>query len=118
MNYRKILSILMLMLVVVGCNPLWVDRPTSSEIIGEAWSPPSSLKPATPIYCYKTLADNQCYTEPLKHERSATRLKGAYYDAQSIHKESVYNAQDHSDAALWDPQGSRLIPIEDDDTIE
>jgi hypothetical protein len=49
-----------LALALPGCHP-----PTEAQIVTANWVAPRALPPPPPIYCYRTLADSNCYAEPV-----------------------------------------------------
>ena len=68
-------------LLMAGCGNPWADdRPTRAEIFAAGWvndDLPRSAQtaaPDSPVYCYRTIADEDCHAEP--DPGGATRLKG------------------------------------------
>lgn len=48
-----------------GCNPFAAYSPSSDDLATRHWA--ATKKQAMhKLYCYKTLAEHQCYAEPLK----------------------------------------------------
>ncbi len=55
---------LLSLLVLSGCNPFWEFRPTSDDILSKTHTPDPNPTPVPQLYCYKTLAEPQCFNEP------------------------------------------------------
>lgn len=73
MRYPLLLVVL-LSIILEGCGGAQWRR--SEDIVESGWAQrPESYSPP-PLYCYRTLANNDCYAKPQKGEE--TRLE-AYY---------------------------------------
>ena len=73
--------VLAVMLLLAGCGNPWADdRPTRAEIFAAGWvndDLPLSARtavPERPVYCYRTIADEDCHAEPVPG--GAARLRG------------------------------------------
>jgi hypothetical protein len=69
---------ILIFLLLGGCNPFGVFRPTSDELLTSGWAP----NPDDPVrkksekkqlYCYRTLGEIVCYPESLG-DSEASRL--------------------------------------------
>ncbi len=77
----RIALVLAATLLLAGCSNPWADeRPTRAEIFAAGWVnddlplSPQTAVPASPIYCYRTIADEDCHAEPVPGE--AARITG------------------------------------------
>lgn len=69
------MSYLLILLMLAGCNPFGVFRPTSDEIQTANWAPnPDKPKNPQPLYSYRTLGDTMYYSAPL--ENAENRMVG------------------------------------------
>lgn len=65
-----------LLLAVQGCNPLMIFRPDSEQIVRKGWArQPENQAEPSPLYCYHSLGQNDCYSAPLEKQ---DRLSGYY----------------------------------------
>lgn len=48
-----------------GCNPFAAYAPTSDHLATKQWAA-GKKQPMHKIYCYRTLGEHQCFTEPIK----------------------------------------------------
>ena len=76
MRNLHIVSLALIALGLVGCEELpfrleygWTEQ----RVLANGWIPPRPENPE-PAYCYRTLAQADCYRRPLPRE--ATRLVG------------------------------------------
>ena len=89
MTYK--LLILFFALFLSSCNPLMPWRPTSYDIQKEGQAPKDYVKRES-LYCYKTIGETMCYTEP--RPDPAQSLAGYYgppppaYDRPATEKEN------------------------------
>ncbi|MBP9828714.1 MAG: hypothetical protein KBD04_01600 [Proteobacteria bacterium] len=81
----KIMPLLILVcLVLSGCNPFGAFRPTSDEIQSSSWAPNpddpyKKKRQKQQLYCYRTLGDPVCYDHELG-ESERYRLIGKTAD--------------------------------------
>lgn len=76
MNKTRGFGVIFLVLMTQGCNPFMPFRPNSEQLVTKGWAKqPVSQEDPEPLYCYRTLAQNVCYTAPLDDQ---SRLS-AYY---------------------------------------
>lgn len=61
--------------LIGGCNPLSGFVPTQAELLAAGVLPPADFPPGPPAYCYRTLAEVDCYRAPQAGE--AGRLVGS-----------------------------------------
>jgi hypothetical protein len=62
---RFFINVGSLCLLLGGCNPFAVYSPSSDDLATQQWA--AGKKQAMhKLYCYRTLAEHQCYSEPLK----------------------------------------------------
>ena len=52
------------------------QRPTETELRAAGWTPHQVVARGTPVYCYTSIGNRQCYAEPLIGEER--RLIHAY----------------------------------------
>lgn len=67
MSARVILLGLAALLALAGCDRytgLEIRKYTNSELLQLGWAQQDLVVTEPPRYCYKTLADNDCYTQP------------------------------------------------------
>lgn len=69
-----------------ACNPFRYLAPDSSDIQTRHTARPGELAELHPLYCYQTLGDPHCYTQPLKKQNE--RIKGYYgpHPTQMMHE--------------------------------
>ena len=65
-----------------ACNPLQPFVPTETEILQAGFIAPDRFPPPRPIFCYRTLAEEDCFATPQPGE--AHRLVGAYIPAYIV----------------------------------
>jgi hypothetical protein len=84
MTSRRIGSAIAVVLVVAGCQNPWMDDPINTEqaILGYGWVKPRTIA-GEPVYCYRTLAEVDCYREP--RPEYAHRLVG-YFGTRSPYR--------------------------------
>ena len=63
-------------LLLTACNPFGYAKPDSPTIAQSSWAydPPKPVPDS--LYCYKTLAENMCYKDPI--DGADNRLNGQY----------------------------------------
>lgn len=72
---QNMMPYLLILLMLAGCNPFGVFRPTSDEIQTANWAPnPDKPKNPQPLYAYRTLGDTMYYSAPL--ENAENRMVG------------------------------------------
>jgi hypothetical protein len=72
----KIFYFFIITISVSGCNPFGDFKPNSADIMRKNWAKNPQKDTPDPLYCYHTLADSVCYTEPL--EGNENRLTGSF----------------------------------------
>lgn len=53
-----------------GCNPFGSFAPSETELLTAGYVEPDHLPPGPPAYCYRTLAEVDCYRRPQREEAS------------------------------------------------
>lgn len=66
MKIIRLLGFLAPLLAVAACgNPFGGYAPTQEQILARGWTtPPASARARGVIYCYRTLADADCFASP------------------------------------------------------
>lgn len=70
-----------------GCNPFGDFKPTSPVLVKRGWARNPAKEDPEPLYCYRTLGDSVCHTEPIKTDQE--RFKGSYSTAAPAVEEEV-----------------------------
>ncbi len=65
MFFKFLINVGSLSLFLGGCNPFAGYAPTSDHLATKQWAA-AKRQPMHKIYCYRTLAEHQCFTEPVK----------------------------------------------------
>lgn len=66
----KLLGAVLLGAVLGACNPLGSFAPTETEILTAGTVKRDHHPPGPPVYCYRTLAEVDCYRVPQQAEAS------------------------------------------------
>lgn len=53
-----------------GCNPFEAFAPSETELLTAGYVAPDRLPPGQPVYCYRTLAEADCYRRPQPEDAS------------------------------------------------
>lgn len=70
------LGLVLMGMMMSGCDNLWFFRPTSEEIVKRGWANNKYRLEPEQLYCYRTLADPVCYSTP--QENAGERIVGYY----------------------------------------
>ena len=74
---RRWIGVLALVVGAAGCSSSLTGwSTTETELLQAAYVGPDRFPPPPPVFCYRTLAEVDCYAEPLPGEQN--RLVGAY----------------------------------------
>jgi hypothetical protein len=65
-----VLAVTMAALALGGCNPLSPFAPSETELLTADYVPRDSFPPGPPVYCYRTLAEVDCYRHLQPDEES------------------------------------------------
>lgn len=83
-KFKVILLAVGVMLSSSACvNPFYLFKPDSEKLVSEGWADRKKINPE-PLYCYKTLGERVCYTEP---KEGADNLSGYYGPSPEDHAE-------------------------------
>ena len=56
-----VLAVVTAAVSIGGCNPFSPFAPTETELLTADYVPRNSFPPGPPVYCYRTLAEVDCY---------------------------------------------------------
>ncbi|WP_162913283.1 hypothetical protein [Rhodospirillaceae bacterium SYSU D60014] len=79
---RSAVAWAVLALSLSACNPLAPFAPTETELLQAGFIEPDRFPPPRPSFCYRTLAEADCFVMPQPGE--AHRLVGAYAPAYML----------------------------------